>query len=370
MQIIHEDSIVKVYVKYEPALIADIKAVGGGRWSPIDKVWKFPASKLEALLEVKRKYASSNGFAYKTRFLSYEKPDLNLKTLDRTPYKIPALEPEVIKHVEQLTERLKLKGYSEKTIKSYGAHLSRFLYHSALDWEAASINRYLLYLLEARACSHSYVNQTVNAIKHHLVIQSIYHDKDIIPILRPKRQQVLPKVLSKEEVIQIFHVTENLKHKLALMMGYSCGMRVGEVAALRLSHIDRSRGVILIAQGKGRKDRMVPLSQTLIKQLDVYLNQYQPKDYVFENPDFSGHISERTLQKVFKNACEKASFTKDVSFHALRHSFATHLLESGVDLRYIQELLGHKNSKTTEIYTHVSNQSLTQIKNPLDQLGL
>lgn len=370
MQIIHEGSVIKVYVTYEPVLIAEIKAIGGGKWSPEERVWKFPANKLEALLELKKKHNRRKAQSHKKPFLAYQNSPDTLKKNERKPYKKPALEAEVLKHVASLTERLRLKGYSEKTIDTYSAHLSRFLYFSELNWESASINRYLLYLLEERSCSHSHVNQMVNAIKHHLVIQKAYKEQDIIPILRPKRQQVLPKVLSKQEVISLFKVTDNLKHKLALMMGYSCGMRVGEVAGLKRSHIDRSRRVILIAQGKGRKDRIVPLSETLTQQLDLYLKQYQPRDYIFENPDFSDHISERTLQKVFKDACKKAALEKDASFHALRHSFATHLLESGVDLRYIQELLGHKNSKTTEIYTHVSNQSLSQIKNPLDQLGL
>ncbi len=155
MQIIHEDSIVKVYVKYEPALIAEIKAVGGGRWSPEEKVWKFPASKLEALLEIKRKYSISNGYARKNRYLSYEKPDLKQKSLDRTPYKIPALEPEVVKHVEQLIERLKLKGYSEKTIKSK-AHIFRDFF-TIVRWigkRPRLTATYYFYLKSVRVATH------------------------------------------------------------------------------------------------------------------------------------------------------------------------------------------------------------------------
>ena len=176
--------------------------------------------------------------------------------------------------------------------------------------------------------------------------------------------------MSKQEVKLLFDITKNLKHKTELMVGYSCGMRVGEVAHLKVSDIDFSRQMVHIRQGKGRKDRMVPLSQRLASQLGLYMDMYHPYDYLFENQEGTGPISERTLQTIFNTNYKAAGINKKLSFHSLRHSYATHLLESGVDIRYIQELLGHAHSKTTEIYTHVSTKSLKGIPNPLDQMDV
>jgi len=362
---------VLVTVSYEPRIIEAIKHIGGGRWNPELKAWLFPSSKLQALLNLQE--ALPKFYTEPYPYLKYNaKPptqnDPNFVPKGKTEYVKPELTDQVKEVITMLTRRLAQKGYSPKTIKSYSEQLTRFLYFSELNWDVEHINKYILYLLEEKACSHSYVNQTVNAIKQHLICQGVHHEHEIIEILRPKRQRKLPKVMDQEEVKKLFEVTVNVKHKTALMVAYSCGMRVSEVATLKIRDIDDARGMVIIRQGKGRKDRISSLSERLSKQLDIYRELYFPVEYLFENPMRNGPITERTLQKVFTDACEKAGIKKALSFHSLRHSFATHLLEAGVDLRYIQELLGHANSKTTEIYTHVSKKALLNIVNPLDRL--
>lgn len=367
MEISHVNDELWVKVRFDAEIVAALRKVGGGWWQPEDKVWIFPVEKFKVLVELKQQFTGKNRPVHKPLLYTPKAPSQQVPKY--TSYVKPKYEATVKRLTNRLSDRLVLKGYSPKTIESYTAHLARFLYHSELKHDEESINNYLLFLLEDKDCSHSYVNQAVNAIKQHLKSIGEYRDNEIIQIQRPKKQYKLPKVLGRTEVTKLFNVTENLKHKTALMMGYSCGMRVGEVAHIRLADIDYSRNVIYVRQGKGRKDRIVPLSATLTKQLSSYIERYRPYEYLFENPNCTGPISERTLKKVFQVSCEKANIRKDVSFHSLRHSFATHLLESGVDLRYIQELLGHVHSKTTEIYTHVSNKSLMGIVNPLDQLG-
>lgn len=184
----------------------------------------------------------------------------------------------------------------------------------------------------------------------------------LINIPRPKKIKKLPKILSEKEVVKILNILDNEKHKTILCLTYSAGLRVGEVVNLKCENIDSDRMLIRVDQGKGRKDRYTLLSETALKQLQKYYQLYKPSDWIFPGAKEGKHLSERTVQRVFKNACKKAKITKDVSVHSLRHSFAIHLLERGTDLRYIQELLGHNNSKTTEVYTHVSKKSVEKIK--------
>lgn len=222
------------------------------------------------------------------------------------------------------------------------------------------------YILQKRLSS-SYQNQVVNAIK--LFFSSIEQkqlDPDIIH--RPKREKHLPNVLSKEEVKLILDATRNLKHKAMLSMIYSCGLRCGELLSLQPMHIDSNRGIVLIEQAKGKKDRIVPLSLKILDLLRMYFKAYKPKVYLFEGQKEACKYDERSLQLVLKQALKRANIEKPVTLHWLRHSYATHLLEAGTDLRYIQELLGHKSSRTTEIYTHVSTKNLRQIISPFDTL--
>ena len=184
---------------------------------------------------------------------------------------------------------------------------------------------------------------------------------------RSKRENKLPNVLSQNEVLKILNTNTNLKHKTLLFLVYSAGLRVSEVVRLRVTDIDSDRMLIFIGKSKGLKDGYTTLSRIALDQLLNYINKYHPETWLFPGQDETYHLSERSAQRVFENACNKANISKDVSIHCLRHSFATRLLEGGTDLRYIQELLGHNSSKTTEIYTHVTEKSISNIESPLDR---
>jgi site-specific recombinase XerD len=192
----------------------------------------------------------------------------------------------------------------------------------------------------------------------------------VYEIKRPKKDKKLPVVLSQKEVFRILSLVTNIKHRTILMLIYSGGLRIGEAVKLRVEDIDPERKLIYIKSAKGRKDRYTILSDVALKTAQKYFDLYKPQRWLFPGSRPDKHITTRTVQAIFEDACKNAGITKDVSPHSLRHSFATHLLESGIDLRYIQELLGHKSSKTTERYTHVSNKDLSKIKSPLDALSI
>ncbi|MBM3212642.1 integrase, partial [Candidatus Poribacteria bacterium] len=227
---------------------------------------------------------------------------------------------------------------------------------------------YLLYLVEEKEAATSTLNQAINALKFYY--GTMLKKKFLYEIKRPRKDKKLPVVLSKEEAAKILSSVENIKHKAILMLVYSAGLRVGEVVRLKPEDIDSKRMLIHVRGSKGRKDRYTLLSEKALNILREYWRKYKPAKWLFEGAKEGRYLSIRSVDKIFRNACDKAGIKKDVSVHTLRHSFATHLLEGGTDLRYIQELLGHAHSKTTEIYTHVSTKSLGKITSPLDTLNL
>ena len=336
-------------------------------WDSFEKAWVID----EALFPLENLYAH---FKDKAEFIFHEK---SLKSVE---YKKSQLRP--IHFLEPLDEHKKLaiqtfirylnsKRYSANTIKVYSDSLTTFLRYFSAKEIAAISNDDLIdfnnnYILKNNF-SASFQNQVVNAVK--LYFAAIQHKKmDVELIHRPRREKVLPNVLSKEEVKAILDAHVNIKHKMMLCLIYSCGMRCGELLALHPVHIDSKRNIILLKCAKGKKDRIVPLSPLILKMLREYYKIYKPKIYLFEGALLGEPYSEKSLQSVLKQAIKKVSIAKPVTLHWLRHSYATHLLESGTDLRYIQELLGHSSSKTTEIYTHVSTKSIQQIKSPFDDL--
>jgi integrase/recombinase XerD len=273
--------------------------------------------------------------------------------------------------IEKFKQHLQSKRYSPNTVKTYIEALKSFLVFFKEKRVADITNDDVVfynneYILKNNL-STSYQNQIVNAIK---LFFRIINDKqiDIEKIHRPKRQKILPNVLSKEEIKLILSAHSNIKHKTMLSLIYSCGLRRGELLNLKPADIDSNRNIVIIRQGKGRKDRIAPLSPKILIMLRDYYTLYKPKIWLFEGQFDNEAYDARSLSNVLKQALSKVGITKPVSLHWLRHSFATHLLESGTDLRYIQELLGHSSSKTTEIYTHVSTKSLQQIRSPFDDL--
>ncbi len=185
-----------------------------------------------------------------------------------------------------------------------------------------------------------------------------------------KQPQQLPRILSREEIAKMFKVTTFLKHKALLVTADSAGLRVGEVVRLKVSDIDSKRMTICVTAGKGAKDRDTLLSDTGLTVLREYFRAFKPKDWLFPGEDHGDHLSERAAQEVFRDAKERAGIVKPATFHTLRHSFATHLLEDGVDMRYIQELLGHGSIETTERYTHVTARGMQKVKSPLDSFKI
>jgi site-specific recombinase XerD len=213
--------------------------------------------------------------------------------------------------------------------------------------------------------SISYQNQFISGVKKFFEYKG--YSYEAISIERPRKEKKLPVILSGNEVKALFSTITNLKHKALLSLLYSAGLRIGEAIALEITDIDSQRMLIHVRQAKGKKDRYTLLSVVFLEILRAYYLAYKPKKYLFEGQD-GGHYSNASAQKVLKNALFKAGITKKATLHSLRHSFATHLLEKGTDIRYIQELLGHSSPKTTMIYTHVTQTSLKKIKNPFDDL--
>jgi site-specific recombinase XerD len=270
---------------------------------------------------------------------------------------------------EVLQQELKLRNYSNKTLKAYRSCLRSFIKYFSprhpKELSGTEIREYLLHLIEERHLSVGSINQAFNAIRFlYVELYKMPFVVDGVP--RPLKEKKLPTILSQEEVVRILDAVGNVKHKTILMLIYSAGLRVGESVSLRVSDIDSRRMLIHLRGAKGRKDRYTLLSEVALEQLRAYYKAYRPKEYLFEGMSGRVHLSERSVQHVFERAVAASGIRKPVSVHSLRHSFATHLLESGVDIRYIQELLGHSRSETTEIYTHVSKKSLGKIVSPLD----
>ncbi|RYD96039.1 MAG: integrase, partial [Sphingobacteriales bacterium] len=216
--------------------------------------------------------------------------------------------------------------------------------------------------------SDLHVHMAVNALKFYFE-QVEGRVKEFYDLPRPKKAQTLPQVLAPEEVERLILREPNLKHRALLMTAYSAGLRVSELVRLRFADIDRARMVLYVRLGKGKKDRMVPLSPVLLKLLEEYVRAYRPREYVFEG-EGGGPYSARSAQLVLQAAKRRAGIVKKGSVHMLRHSFATHLLERGTDIRYIQNLLGHSDLRTTARYAHVAKRPLSSIRSPLDDLNL
>ena len=274
-------------------------------------------------------------------------------------------------HLAHFKNYLKSQRYSPNTIKTYTDALGVFFqFHSNKAPEKLEIEDIIHfntgYILR-KNLSASYQNQVINAIK------LFYRNRfkrfmNLDNIQRPRREKRLPNVLSKQEIKAILEAPTNLKHRALLSLIYACGLRRSEVLNLTLKDVLSDRNLLFIRQSKGKKDRVVPISHKIIEMLRDYYKAFKPKTWLFEGQYTGEQYSERSLQLVLKQALQKAGNKKPVSLHWLRHSYATHLLECGTDLRYIQELLGHSSSRTTEIYTHVSTQNLQQIRSPFDDL--
>ncbi len=278
------------------------------------------------------------------------------------------IEKEELKQMERV---LQLKSYSPNTINNYNQGFSLFLVYY-WEKEIATITKkeiedYLLYLKKEKKLSETAIHSSINSIKFYYE-QVLKKPRTIYEVERPKKPIQNPKVFSKEEIEKMLNVTTNLKHKTILMVCYSSGLRISEVVSLKVKEIDSKRMVLNILASKGKKDRIVPLSKVTLKYLRAYYETYKPKEYIFEGQDGKEAYSTRSIQKILAIAKEKAGIIKAGSVHTLRHSYATHLLDRGVDITYIQKILGHNDLKTTLRYLHVTNRDLMKIESPLDDL--
>jgi site-specific recombinase XerD len=352
---------------FDPAAISRLKGLSGRRWMPDERVWALPytIAMVEQLLSefkdcqfcvdaalVEECYLFQSEFTLSKKEVSSPSPIFNWNSIQK----------------QRLTEALQLRGYSPKTIKAYCGQVERFYEYveeQIVSWDPTCIQNYSLALLQKKL-SHAYVNQAISAIKFY--VQKVLQQEESTTYVRPKKESKLPNVLALNEVKMVLTAPRNLKHQAILYLTYSSGLRVSEVVRLRVPDVDYERKTIKIRQGKGRKDRLTLLSDIAITILQRYIQQEKPTLWLFPGQTDGSHLTERSVQKVFEQALASSGVMKKVSVHSLRHSFATHLLEGGIDLRYIQELLGHQSSSTTERYTHVSIKDVRRIKSPLDQI--
>ncbi len=347
---------VGIFFQYNAALLPVVKAIPGATYSATNKCFYLPMQpgtvKEAARLLADHAVVVVEGF-----------DDAEREEAKNSGYEISA----VLRLMEQ---KLHLRGYAKNTTKTYLDQFRLFLnFYKAYepgDLSEPEIRNYLLYLVEKKRVSRSAQNQAINAIKFFYEVV-LKQERKVYYLERPMKEQKLPTVLSQENVIELFQVTANLKHRAMLMTIYSAGLRRSELLRLRVGDIDLHRGTVFIKGSKGNKDRQSLLAQSLIPYLRRYMNEYKPQYWLFEG-DKGGQYSERSINEVFVRAMKKAGIRKAATLHSLRHSFATHLLEAGTSTRYIQELLGHTSPKTTEVYTHVTRPALDKIKSPLDHL--
>lgn len=311
----NEDGGIAVSFPYNPIYITKIKTINEYRWYTEEKFWSF--SDEDGILE---------------RILGVFEGEKVF------------VEPSL--HFDKLRKELISRKYSPETIKAYihyNEDFLRFADKNPTEVNNEDIRNYLFYLAENKNFSASTLNIVINALKFYY--GEMLKKNFVYEIKRPKKDKKLPVILSREEISKLLSSVANVKHKAILMLTYSAGLRVGEVIRLRPEDIDSQRKLIHVKGAKGRKDRYTLLSDAALKTLNLYVCSYQPQKWLFPSNDTSTHITTRTAQRIFEQACKDAGITKDVSIHSLRHSFATHLLEGGVDLRYIQNYWGIRAAK-------------------------
>ena len=273
--------------------------------------------------------------------------------------------------IPALQQTLVLKSYSPSTIKTYinevGVFLRTIRHHPADQFSIERIKNYLQYCAEKLRLTENTLHSRMNALKFYYE-QVLKREKFFWNIPRPKKAIQLPKVLSKEEMIRLLKAIENIKHKTMIMLGYACGLRVSEITGLEIKDLDEDRRLLLIRKAKGKKDRIVSLSPVMLVMLREYQSKYSPEKYFFEGQYKGTAYSSRSLELIIKAAKGKAGINKTGSMHMLRHSFATHLLEKGTDVVFIQKLLGHNDLKTTLRYLHVTNKDLVNILSPIEDI--
>ena len=351
---------------YDEAVKRHVMAFKGVKWSKTHK--QFYVVNTSENLHFLFKHLNTNG--YYVDYNDFKKMKKPIAPIVKKSIILPGLSELQKTELERFKKWMLQKRLSLNTINTYAEVTAQFLRYLNLK-NRAEINVKLIetfnyeYIV-APGKSVNYQNQCINGIKKYLAYKNT--DIEALNIERPRKERYLPEVLSLEDIKSILNHTHNLKHKTLLSLVYSAGLRIGEAINLRITDIDSKRMLIHVKMAKGKKDRYTLLSPLFLQLLKEYYRVYKPKDYLFEGQD-GGRYTASSAQVVLKNSVRLAGISgRRITLHTLRHSFATHLLESGTDLRYIQTLLGHSSPKTTMIYTHVSESRIQNIKNPFDSL--
>lgn len=352
---------IKVYFSYNREILKQIRNIPYCLWNHDENCWSLPFSE-KFLAEIKQ-IAIQNGLKIRLQEeikqgLKPRKSRYDIKNFRTCP--------------DFYLAKLRELRYSENTLKTYKHMFEEFINHfpdtDPDEITDEMITDFLRYLVNERSVSGSYQNQSINSIKFYYE-KVMRGQRKIYLIDRPREAKYLPEVLSQNEIKLILKNTENKKHKAIIMTIYSAGLRVSEATNLKLKDIDSQRMQIRVEQAKGKKDRYTLLSVKTLEVLRQYVSEFKPKVWLFEGAD-GKQYSRRSIGELLHKAVQKTGIKKRVTVHTLRHSFATHLLEAGTDLRYIQNLLGHQNTKTTEIYTHITTKGFDQIVSPMDQLDI
>jgi site-specific recombinase XerD len=357
----HSDKIFKVYFSFNKNLVFEIKKIPFAQWNDSGHYWSIPYSE-KYLAELKQ---IAEAYVLKFVYSIEAKPKIKPRTSRHDIENFRDCPAEYISKLKELR-------YSQNTIDTYKHMFEEFINHFP-DSEIKYITdemivEFLRYLVNERNISGSYQNQSINSIKFYFE-RVLGGQRKVYTIDRPRKEKFLPEVLSEEEIAKIINATENLKYKAILMTIYSAGLRVSELTNLKIKDIDSSRMQIRVVQSKGKKDRYTLLGHKTLEILRKYITVSKPKEWLFEGKEGEPYAP-RTIQEILKKSVDKVGLKKKISVHTLRHSFATHLLEAGTDIRYIQSLLGHSSGKTTEIYTHITTKGFDQIKSPLDNLKI
>lgn len=395
----HNQECIGIYFTNNSVLNAQVRKINDVRWSQSNKCWYLPLNKdnynkivlaVKGLAEIDKTELYNYICNNKNNLLLQKKSLLQKENISNNNSVTDNGQQKYIKKVfyntnlifpvndhilPAMTEMLQLKAYSSSTIKTYVGEMGRFLVllrdKPAENLKASEIKRYLVYCFEKLKLKENTLHSRMNALKFYYE-QVLGMEKIFWEIPRPKKQQQNPHFFNQDEITRIIKQTKNIKHKTMLMLAYGTGMRVSEVTKLKIWQIDSKRMQIIVEQAKGKKDRVAALSPVLLVMLREYFITYKPKKegYLFCGQDSNEPYSTRSLQLVLQAAKQRAGILKPGSVHALRHSFATHLLDKGTDVTMIMKLLGHNDIKTTLRYLHVTNRDVLQIISPLDQLVL
>ena len=359
-------------------MISLVRKLSGAKWNSDMKYWEIldDPDIIGILLKIFKGKAYIDYSALKRNTavtIKIKKEERKIETSEKVKKSAesPSLSEKGKADISRYKIWMEANRYPKTTVQTYVSMMIRFLKfvspREAEECTGDDLIRFIDEYILPKELSQSFQNQMISSVKKfytHIYKMSI----DPVKIQRPRPRHKLPNVLSKDEVKNILRSLPNEKHRVMLSLIYACGLRRSELINLVPVDIERNRNLLRIRQAKGFKDRVVPISVKTIEMIDAYMDHFKPQKYLFEGQWPGDKYSVSSVEKVLKNACVRAGIRKPVTLHWLRHSYATHLLESGTDLRYIQELLGHQSSKTTEIYTHVTTRSIQNIRSPLDDL--